>query len=103
MPQRSRRRTALICLAALSLALAAALAAGCAALSPRVEDFRRVQPGWTLEEVERYLGPPDRSYGAGGLASAWEYRAYDSAGAPTAVLRVVSVGGQVVHTQVQEL
>jgi hypothetical protein len=101
MPERLRRRAAPICLAA--LALAAALAAGCAALPHRVEDFRRVQPGWTLEEVERYLGPPDRSYGAGDVASAWEYRAYDSAGAPTAVLRVISVGGQVVHTQVQQL
>jgi hypothetical protein len=83
--------------------LVAALAAGCAAFPNRVQYFRQVQPGWTLAEVERYLGPPDRSYDAGNLASAWEYRAYHSDGSPAAVLRVVSLGGQVIHTQVQEL
>jgi flagellar basal body L-ring protein FlgH len=83
---------------AVALLLAALGAAGC---GNRLEDYRKVKPGWTLEQVRQLLGEPDEVQELSGLAAVWTYRSRSLFGGE-AVLTVNSVGGRVAFTTVTQ-
>jgi len=88
----------------LSVALAVALllaALGAAGCGNRLEDYRKVKPGWTLEQVRQLLGEPDEVQELSGLAAVWTYRSRSLFGGE-AVLTVNSVGGRVAFTTVTQ-
>jgi len=68
-------------------ALAAALVAGCAAIGPSVnsartdENFGRIHPGMTGDEVRSFIGAPDGTMPFPlSHTIAWEYRYWDTWG-----------------------
>lgn len=57
-----------------------------------IEDFRKVEAGWTLDQVRELLGEPDEIREAKGLAAVWKYEADGT------VLTVTAMGDRVAMT-----
>ncbi|MFH1034118.1 MAG: hypothetical protein V1806_06380 [Pseudomonadota bacterium] len=76
------------------LLLASLLLAGCQG-AKNLDNFRKVQIGWTSEQVKELLGEPDQAEEAAGLAGVWRFHGKNWYGSANSTLIVTILGGRV--------
>ncbi len=77
------------------LLLTALLLPGCQG-PKNLDNFRKVQIGWSQEQVKELLGEPDQLEEAAGLAGVWHYNGKNWYGSQDSALIVTLLGGRVV-------